>query len=167
MSVRRPRVLSERQLQWMLTLYPPLFLQGVRCLSVGPEFRTCRMRVARFFLTRNLQGTTFGGSIFAAADPVYALLFWQILAREGMRVQAWLKGASIEYLKPAASALTLDFAVPDEDLDAARRALAADGRFRHRYTTRAIDRQRDVCAIVDTEIYLRKPRPPQQDVSGF
>ncbi len=167
MDGRAARILSERHGRWLLAAYPPLLFQRVRCVSIGPGFRSCRMRVAKSLVTRNLNGTTFGGTIFAAADPIYALLFWQIFAREGIGVQVWLKRAAIDYLKPAATVLTLDFAIPDPDVAAAREALETTGRWRRTYRTDAVDASGAVCATIDTEIYVRLPRGPQQQVSGF
>ncbi len=164
---RRPRRLSERQIKWLLTLYPPLLLQRVRCVSVGRGFRSARVRVSKSFVTRNLNGTTFGGTIFSAADPVYALLFWQIFAHEGTVVQVWLKTASIDYVKPAASALTLDFAVGEADVDEVRALLARDGRCRKNFRVTAVDRAGETCAAIETEVYLRRPRAAQREVSGF
>ncbi len=151
----------------MLSLYPPLFFQRVRCASIGPGFRSCRMVVPKSLLTRNLNGTTFGGTIFSAADPVYALLYWQIFAREGLAVQVWLKSARAEYLKPAASRLALDFTLGDAEVDEARAALFRDGRFVRTYRTEARSGSGEVCALLDTEVYIRLPRGAQRGVSGF
>lgn len=112
----KPRVLSESRLKWSLNFFPPWLVQGIRVVEVGPGFRRCRVRVRRSFLTGNLSGTTFGGTIFSAADPVHAVMYWQILAHRGLRVQAWLRSASIRHLRPAATALTLDFVLTDADV---------------------------------------------------
>ena len=166
-SAQRPRRLSERQGKWLMNLFPPLLFGGVRVLAFGPGFRTCRVRVARSLLTRNLEGSMFGGTIFSAADPFYAIMYWQILARRGVRIQAWLKRASIAYLKPAATALTLDFSLSNEDVEAAVSALEAGGRFERSFHIRAVDRNGVVCAEVETLVHLRLPREGQREVSAF
>jgi acyl-coenzyme A thioesterase PaaI-like protein len=167
MPDREPRVLSERTGKWILTLYPPLLFQRVRVLEVGRGFRSARVRVSRSLLTRNLNGTTFGGSIFSAADPIYPVLYWQALARRGERVQVWLKGAAVEYLKPAASDLLLEFAVSEADLDQASSALRRDGRFARTHLVRALDDGGLACAEIRTEVYVRRPREGQRELSGF
>lgn len=163
----RPLQLSEWQARWMMNLFPPFLFGGVHVLEFGPGFRTCRVRVARSLFTRNLQGTTFGGTIFSAADPFHAVMYWQILAHRGVRIQAWLKRASIAYLRPAATALTMGFALGDDDVDAAVRALESDGRFEREFVTRATDRDGAVCAEVTTLVHLRRPRTGQRSVSAF
>jgi acyl-coenzyme A thioesterase PaaI-like protein len=151
----------------MLNLYPPLLAQRIRVVEIAPGFTAARVRVAKSLLTRNLFGTTFGGTIFAAADPIHAILYWQVFARRGRAVQAWLKSARIEYLRPAASALTLTFALGDGDVEDAAAALDAEGRFRRAFRTEAIDTQGQVCAVIETEVVLRLPRGAQKEVSAF
>lgn len=163
----RPLQLSEWQARWMMNLFPPLLFGGVRVLRFGPGFRTCRVRVARSLFTRNLQGTTFGGTIFSAADPFHAVMYWQILAHRGLAIQAWLKRATIDYRKPAATALTMDFALGDDDVEAAVRALAESGRFEREFHVAALDRGGAVCAEVTTLVHLRHPRADQRGVSAF
>jgi len=166
-TAARPRRWSERQGRWLLNLFPPLFFGGVRVLEFGPGYRTCRVRVARSLLTRNLQGTTFGGTIFSAADPFHAIMYWQVLARRGLRVQAWLKSASVAYLKPATTALTLEFALTDEDVESAVTALERDGRFERSFRVEATDPTGVVCARIDALVHLRLPRGDRRGASGF
>lgn len=164
---RKPRPLSRWQIKWMLNLYPPWLFQGIRIVEIDREFTRCTVRVARSLRTRNLNGTTFGGTIFAAADPIYALMFWQLFARRGERLRVWLKSAQIRYLRPARTALTLEFVLPDASLERAAAALDQDGRFTDSYQTEAVDREGQVCAVVDTTVYLRRPERNQPDLSAF
>jgi hypothetical protein len=162
-----PRVWSAGWFKLALNLYPPFLFGRTRVVHVDEEFRGCTVRVRPSLLTRNLQGTIFGGTIFSAADPFHALLLWQVFARRGIRVQAWLKSARIDYLRPAASELTLEFALSEEDIEAARVAIERDGRFARTFRTEAIDREGGVCSVIETEVYLRRPRKAQPDMSGF
>ena len=156
-----PRILSERQCKWMLNLYPPLFFQRVRVVGFDPGIRRGRVRVAKSILTGNLHGTIFGGTIFSAADPLYAIMYWQIFAREGMQVASWLKSARIAYLKPAATALTLEFVLGDEDVERARESLEQEGRYTCTHRVEAVDAKGRVVAEIDTEVYLRLVRTDQ------
>lgn len=163
----RPKAFSPFLAKWMLNLFPPWLVQGIRVESIDRNFRTCRVRVRRTLLTANLNGTTFGGAIFAAADPVYAVLYWQVFAHRGRQVQAWLRQAAIRYTKPATSALTLEFAVTDADVADADAALETEGRFARTHRVVAIDASGAPCAEIDTELYLRLPRAGQKGISAF
>lgn len=163
----RPLRLSEFQTKWMMTLFPPFFFGGVRVLSVERGFRGCRVRVRRSLFTRNLQGSTFGGTIFSAADPFHAILYWQIFAHRGLAIQAWLKRASIAYRRPAATALTMDFALSEDDVNAAAAALDRDGRFEREFVVHAVDAHGTTCAEVNVLVHLRLPGAGQRQTTGF
>lgn len=164
---KHPRVWSENRIKWVLNLYPPFFFNRIRILDVAPGCRGCRIRIKKSVFTRNLQGTIFGGTIFSAADPMHAILLWQILAREGRVVQAWLRSARIHYTRAAATDLTLDVELSDADVHDALVALNEKGRFSRTFKTSAIDREGRVCAEIETEVYLRVPRSEQQEASAF
>ena len=151
----------------MLNLFPPLLFNRIRVVDVAPDFHACTVRVSRSIFTRNLQGTTFGGTIFSAADPFYAVLLWQILAHRGRAVQAWLRSGRISYRKPAATELTLEFRLTPQEVDAAIEELDRNGRFSHVYTVEARDRFGETCAIAETEVYLRLPPHDQRNLSAF
>ena len=152
----------------MLNLYPPLLFNRVRVVSIDPGYRAARVRVARSIFTRNLNGTTFGGTIFTAADPIHAVLYWQIFARRGEKLQVWLKTARIDYRRPAKGTLELVFSVADEDIDTALEDLDRRGRALRSHTVEAIDpSDGTICAVIETEVYMRRLRPGQREVSGF
>jgi acyl-coenzyme A thioesterase PaaI-like protein len=162
-----PRVWTERQCKWRLNLYPPFLLNRIRVQEIGPGFLTCRVLVHRSILTRNLQGSTFGGTLYSAADPIYALMYWQIFAHRGERVQAWLRSATVRYLKPASGRVSFEFVLTDDDVERACAALAQHGRYAHTHRADAVNSDGQVCAVVDTEVYIRRPRSGKKGVSAF
>ena len=164
---RKPRVLARWQLKWLLNLFPPFLFQRIRVVEIGPGFRRSKVRVARSLLTHNLNGTTFGGAIYAGADPMYAAMFWQIFALRGERIRVWLKSARIRYLRPAATDVTFEFYLSEEQIQRVVECLDREGRIAETFTAEALDRDGRVCAIVDTEIYLRRPGAGQREVSAF
>ena len=137
--------------------YPPLLFQRIQVLEIDPGFRRARVRVRRSIFSRNLQGSTFGGTIYAAVDPFHAMLLRQICAHQGIRVQAWMKEAVITFLRPAESHLTIEFTLDDRTVDDALRAVRESGRFAHVFEVRALDEQGSVCAIVRTDIRILRP----------
>lgn len=167
MATRGPKVWSRRKGRWMLNAFPPLFFSRVRVLEIGEGFRSARVRVRRSLLTRNLNGTTFGGAIFSGADPIYAVLYWQVFARRGVEVQTWLKTARIEYRRPAQTHLELEFALSESEIEAAAQELEGRSKFVRTYGIEAKDTSGEVCAFIETEVYVRRLRGDQREVSGF
>ncbi len=155
---RRPRVFSERLGRWILNLYPVLILQGIWIREIGPGFRSLKVRLRRSLLNRNINGTTFGGAIFSAGDPFYAVMYWQIFARLGIRVRVWLKTARIEFKKPTHTALDLEFSLSDAEIARAHQELQREGRFARSYETRAVDANGEVCALITTEVHVKIPQ---------
>ncbi|MAF64120.1 MAG: hypothetical protein CMJ84_00485 [Planctomycetes bacterium] len=159
--------LSPRSFRWMLNVFPPLMLQRIRVVSVGADFLSCRVRIAKSPLTRNLHGATFGGTIFSAADPIVATLFWQLFARRGIVVETWLQGGSVHYAKPAKTPLTIDVHLSEEEVASASAELEERGRFRRTHELEARDAAGDVCARITTEIYVRLGREARDGHSAF
>ena len=164
---RQARILSERKGKWMLNLYPPILFNRITVRKIGRDYRSMTVRVARSLITRNMNGTTFGGTIFSAADPFYSVMYWQILARENIRIRIWLKSATIRYLKPAASELTLEFSLSENRIREATETLTRDGKFVGSHHTEAVDTDGVVCALIETEVHIRLAGDEQRPVSSF
>lgn len=155
MADARPVVWKPRKVRRLLNLYPPLFFQRVQLRAFADDGRSCTVRLKRSLWNRNLNGSAFGGSIYAAADPFYPILYWQALAREGIAVQAWLRAAEADFRRPARSHLRLDFAIGEEQLAAARDRLQRDGYSVHTDEVSAVDEEGALCARVSCVSYLR------------
>lgn len=149
-----PRVLTARKVRWLLNLYPPLFFHRARVRRVAPECDACTVEVLRSLWTRNLNGTTFGGAIYSAADPIYAVLYWQVFARRGRALRVWTSGAEVRFVRPATSTLQLEFALDPAVLEETERELDAAGRCRRTHRVEARDREGALCAEILTEVHL-------------
>lgn len=143
------------QIKWMLSLFPPLLFSKVRVKAIADDFSWAEVRVKHSVFNKNLQKTIFGGTIFSAFDPFHAILFWQIFAHRGHKLEAWLKSASIDYKKPAASDLLIRFEISPADILAAETGLKEMGKFQQWMTAQAIDKQGNVCAEAKLLVYLR------------
>lgn len=140
----------------VLNLYPPFFFTGTRCVHVAPDYRLARMELPFTLLTRNINGTQFGGAIFAMTDPVFALLLFRIL---GPGHVVWAKSAAIEFRRPGRSRLRAEFRVTDEDLREIAARLAERGRHVHGFGVEVRDRDGQVVAAVRQEVYIRREEP--------
>jgi acyl-coenzyme A thioesterase PaaI-like protein len=153
-----PKRWSPRRLRWVLNLYPPFLLQRIVVRSVSDDYRDVVVRVRRSPLNFNLAGTTFGGSLYSAADPLHALMYWQSFAQAGQRVEAWTRGAEIRFRRPANRHVDLHFHLEPEDLERARAALEQTGRFDATHPVRALDPDGEVCVEFQVAVTLKRPR---------
>ncbi len=160
-------ILSERTLAWLLRLFPPLFFNRVWVKKFGKDFRNCEITVYKSLLNRNLNGTIFGGTIFSSADPIYAVMYWQIFARENIKVQTWLKSAKIDYLKPGNTNLYLSFYLSEQEVDEAFEAIRTVGKFVKTHRIEIKNKHGEICVIAHTEVYIRQTRKEQKELAGF
>ncbi|MBB2147842.1 DUF4442 domain-containing protein [Pedobacter gandavensis] len=148
-------VVSETTLKWGLCLYPPLLFQRIWVKKFHKGFRGVDVKINRSLFNKNYNGSIFGGTIYAATDPFYALLFDQLLRREGYKIRVWLKSAAIQYLKPGHGDLFFTITVTDEMLSEAIEAMNTVGKFVKAYPMEITNAQGELCATVMNEIYVR------------
>jgi len=159
---------SNTLITWLLRLYPPLFFNRIWLISFSADYKTCKVKIFKSLFNINFNGTIFGGTIFSAADPFYALCYYQLLSKRGYKVQTWLKSASIQYKKPASKSLYLNFYIPDEDILEALKSLNEIGKFTKWYEIPIVDKYGEVYAIAKTEVYVRLLKNNNlKELSGF
>ncbi|WP_316788388.1 DUF4442 domain-containing protein [Pedobacter frigoris] len=148
-------VVSEKTLKWGLCLYPPLLFQRIWIKRFHKGFRGVDVKIAKSLFNKNYNGSIFGGTIYAATDPFYAILFDQLLQRQGFKVRVWLKSASIQYLKPGRSNLYFTVVITDDMLNEAVEALNTTGKFVKAYPMEITNGAGELCATVMNEVYVR------------
>lgn len=120
------------------------------------------VKINNSFLNRNYNGSIFGGSIYAATDPFYAILFDQLMQRRGFKVRVWLKSASIQYLKPGLTDLYFTLIITPEMISAAEDSLNETGKFVKSYPMELYNKEGELCVTVMNEIYLRNKFPGEK-----
>jgi acyl-coenzyme A thioesterase PaaI-like protein len=148
-------VVSERVLKWAMRLYPPLLSQRIWVQKFGQGFTSVDVKVSKSFLNKNYNSSIFGGTIFAAADPFYALLFDQILQRRGFKVRVWLKSAQIQYLKPGRTNLYFKISISEEEIAEAEHILKTVGKYVKAFPVEMYDKNGQHCVSLINEVYVR------------
>jgi acyl-coenzyme A thioesterase PaaI-like protein len=147
--------ISENSLKWLMCFYPPMFFQRIWVKKVHKGFRGIDVKINRSLFTSNLGNSIFGGTIFSATDPFYALLFGQIMQHKGFKITVWLKSAEIQYVKPGRTDLFYTIVISDEMVADAEKALQTEGKFIKMYPIEIFDRQGELCATALNEVYIR------------
>lgn len=75
---------------------------------IAEDWHDVRVKLPLNWRTRNYVGTIYGGSIYAAIDPIYMLMLMKIL---GPGYVVWDKAAKIRFRKPARETLYVDFSL--------------------------------------------------------
>lgn len=140
---------------WKLrfNLFPAYFGSGARVVFIAPDWREVRVRIPLSWRTRNYVGTTFGGSMYAAVDPIYMMMLIRVL---GKGYVVWDKAASIRFRKPGTGTLYAGFRLPAGEIDAIQTELAHAASVDRVYHIDLIDNTGAVHATIEKTIYVRK-----------
>jgi hypothetical protein len=118
------REVSARVARIFMNLAPCIRASGGRVVALSDDFTHLRVKLKLSWLTRNLVGTVYGGSMYSAIDPFYMLMLMRILGRGYV---VWDKGATIRFKRPARETLFADFRIEPEMLAQMRHAVERDG----------------------------------------
>ncbi len=146
---------SANTLKWMLRFYPPLFFQRIWVVKFAEDFTSVEVKINKSLLNINHNKSIFGGTIFSASDPFYAILFDQILRIHGFETRVWLKSASIQYLKPGHGDLFFKITIHPNEIEEALKTLKAGEKFIKAYPIEIFNKKGELCALVNNEVYVR------------
>jgi acyl-coenzyme A thioesterase PaaI-like protein len=131
--------------------WPCIRGSGGRVVHLAPDFTRITVRLPLNWRTRNAVGTIFGGSMFAATDPMYMLMLQRQLGRAYV---VWDKGSAIRFKRPAQRTLFAHFHVTPEMLAQVRETVAACGEADFTWPVRLEDAGGVVHAEIDRTLYV-------------
>ncbi len=148
-----PESFASRKLRWGFNLVPAFRGTGARVTYIAEDFREARVRLPLSWRTRNYVGTTFGGSLYGAVDPMYMILLIKIL---GPGYTVWDKAATIRFLRPGRSTLYARFAIEEEEIATIKRLLETEPSVDRIYRVELADAAGLVHATAEKTIYIKK-----------
>lgn len=146
--------ITPRSFRFFTNLYPQYLFSRTKVKYVSPDWKEVIVRIKKSLLTRNYVGTTFGGSLYQAADPFFMLMLIQILGIKNYII--WDQSAEIFFLKPARSMITFHFKITDEDLEKIHESLKEQEIIRPVFTVTGKDEEGVECIKVMKTIYIKK-----------
>ena len=148
-----PESFRSRVTRWGFNLFPAYRGTGARITHISADWREVRVRLPLSWRTRNYVGTIFGGSLYAAVDPIYMIMLIKVL---GPSYTVWDKAATIHFKKPGRGTLYARFALEDTELAEIRRLLETAPSIDRVYVVDLADAAGTVHATVEKTIYIRK-----------
>jgi acyl-coenzyme A thioesterase PaaI-like protein len=148
-----PESSASRLMRWKFNVFPAYRGTGGRVKYISSDFREVRIALPLNFRTRNYVGTIFGGSMYAAVDPIYMIMLIRNLGR-GFVV--WDKAASIRFRKPGRTTLYATFRIDEAELDAIRAATATGDPVNRTYNVELVDAGGVSHASVEKIIYIKR-----------
>lgn len=148
-----PESLKTRAFRHYFNLFPAYRGTGARVRYIAADWREVHVELPLSFRTRNYVGTIFGGSMYAAVDPVYMLMLIHAL---GPGYVVWDKAAAIRFRRPGRSTLRARFVLPEEELAAIRGALEIARSVDRQYRVELVDASGTLHAEVEKTVYVRR-----------
>lgn len=152
-----PESRQSRLFRWFFNVFPAYRGSGGRVTYIAGDYREIRVKLPLNWRTRNYVGTTYGGSLYGAVDPLYMIMLIKIL---GPDYVVWDKAASIRFRKPGRSTLYARFLLEEAETAAIKTALESAASVDRTYRVELADADGVVHAEVEKIVYIaRKNRP--------
>lgn len=148
-----PESWRTRVSRWGFNWFPAYRATGARIEYIASDWREVRVRLPLTWRTRNYVGTIFGGSMYAAVDPIYMVMLIKLL---GPAYEVWDKTASIRFRRPGRSTLHATFRVEPGELETIRGIVAQHGKAEHRFTVDLLDAGGDAVANCEKSLSIRQ-----------
>lgn len=148
-----PESFRSRLLRWKFNVFPAYRGTGARVRYIAGDLREIRVELPLSWRTRNYVGTIFGGSIYAAVDPMYMIMLIHGL---GPDYVVWDKAATVRFLRPGRTTLHATFRIDDAELDAIRAELETRRSIDRIYTVELVDADGVVHATVEKTIFVKR-----------
>ena len=157
-------LLTRLLLRRLYNLWPCYWGTGVRLKYIAKDFHEMRLEVPLNWRTRNYVGTIFGGSMYAAVDPVYMLM---LIKNLGPGYEIWDKAATIRFKKPGRSTLYARFALDDGEIRRIREELSQVDSIDRVYAVDLTDDEGTACATVEKTIHIRRKEASGKTKKGL
>ena len=102
--------------------FSPMYRRSVGKITfVSKDLHTVKVEIPLNFKNSNYEGSIFGGSLFAATDPIFMIQLIQILGDEYI---VWDKSANIKYKRPARSKAFATFEFSKNEIESIKLEVA-------------------------------------------
>lgn len=148
----RPPRLGPRTFRHLINIFPAYRGTGGRVTRISDDWLEWDVRIPLNWRTRNYVGTTYGGSLYGAVDPILMLAFLHILGPDYI---VWDKAATIRFKRPGRGTLYAGMRVSNSEVDEIRRSCAAEPKIDRTYGIEIVDHDGVVHAHVDKVLHFR------------
>lgn len=105
--------------------YSPMYSRTTaRITEVSEDIHHVKVKIPLSYKNKNYVGTIFGGSLFAATDPIYMIQLIYILGNDYV---VWDKSTHIRFRRPANKDAYVDFIFTTEEIESIKADVALKG----------------------------------------
>jgi hypothetical protein len=131
--------------------YPMYFGTGGKIIFWSSDYQEVHLRLRLNIWTYNYVGTIFGGSMFAASDPFYMLMWFKILGKDYV---VWDKSATIRFRKPARKTLYAKYLISDDMIADIKQQVLDNQEISIPFTLQWLDTEGVVHAEMERVVYI-------------
>lgn len=146
-----PESIKTKLTRWGFNIYPAYRGTGAWITYIAHDWREIRVRLPLSWQTRNYVGTIFGGSMYAAVDPMYMLM---LIKNLGPKYIVWDKAASIQFIKPGENTLYAKFLLAKQEIKDIKTELGLKSSIERRYRVDLKDSVGELRASVEKTLYI-------------
>ncbi|MEK2689699.1 DUF4442 domain-containing protein [Bdellovibrio sp. GT3] len=139
----------------LISIWPPYLGAGIRIMEISKDYRYIKVCLKQTWYNRNYVGTQFGGSLYAMTDPFYMLM---LINNLGQDYYVWDKGATIDFVSPGKSQVTVEFRIDDEIINRVLKETASGEKYIFDLPVQVVDIKGEVVATVLKKLYVRKKK---------
>ncbi|UTW63120.1 YiiD C-terminal domain-containing protein [bacterium SCSIO 12741] len=112
---------KSRWKRFQFNLFPAYRRTGAKVEFISGDWMEVHISLRLKWSTRNYVGTVFGGSIYAALDPIYMLQLIHILGKDYV---VWDKRAEIHFIRPIKKKVTARFLLNSDQIEQIKKDVA-------------------------------------------
>ena len=134
---------------------------------VSKDLDFIKVKLPISYKNRNYMNTIFGGSMFAAVDPIPMTQFINILGNDYV---VWDKSVEIKFKRPATEDLYAEFVISKEEIESIKKRLANENEIDVVKLTQLTDKNRErvFCEVYKTiyiasKTYYKQKRKQKQN----
>ncbi|HLU87507.1 MAG TPA: DUF4442 domain-containing protein [Taishania sp.] len=150
-QTNRKESVKTRFQRLIFNFIPAYWCTGAKIRFISEDWKEVHITLKKKIRTRNLVGSVFGGSIYAAADPIYMT---QLLFILGKNYVVWDKSATVDFKKPIYKKAKIKFEITDEQLAEIKSIVDRDGRCNYTLKTKYTDEQGNIMAEITKVLYI-------------
>ena len=135
----------------VFNLFPSYRRSGGRVCFISDNWKEVHIKLRYSWKTRNYVGSVFGGSIYAALDPIYMV---QLICILGKNYVVWDKDATVKFIKPIKKTVYARFLISEEILQEIKETIVKEQKGNFVLQTQFEDAEGTVYALVEKTIYI-------------
>lgn len=140
-----------RVMRRIFNLSPMYRKTNGRVIAISEDYKTFQVKIKFSWKNANYNGTMFGGSMYAAVDPIFVVQLSQILSSDYI---VWDKTAKIYFKRPAKEALYADFHFTEEEIAWLMKEVEEKQEVVFQKEVDLVNKKKAVFARVEKEIYI-------------